>query len=201
MDMEDFFGDAWSGAPVEDAARGVRFASERSPQWGGDPARLVLMGHSAGAYIAAMLSFDPQWLRQVGLNSQTDLAGFIGLAGPYDFLPIESRTLRTIFGGANRAETQPTFFITGKEAPSLLITAWRDRLVSPENSRRMAEKIHAYGGVAEERTYRGVGHLTLIGAFAPALRVLAQVLREVAQFVWRVTRQGRQDTRRARLRD
>jgi hypothetical protein len=59
------------------------------------------MGHSAGAYIAAMLSFDPQWLRRVGLNSQTDLAGFIGLAGPYDFLPIESRTLRTIFGGAN----------------------------------------------------------------------------------------------------
>ena len=175
---------------VEDAARAVRFARERSPQWGGDPARLVLMGHSAGAYIAAMLSFDPQWLRQVGLNSQTDLAGFIGLAGPYDFLPIQSRTLRTIFGGANRAETQPIFFITGKEAPSLLITAWRDRLVSPENSRRMAEKIHAHGGVAEERTYRGVGHLTLIGAFAPALRVLAPVLREVTQFVWRVTRQA-----------
>jgi acetyl esterase/lipase len=103
---------------VEDAARAVRFARERSPQWGGDPARLVLMGHSAGAYIAAMLSFDPQWLRQVGLNSQTDLAGFIGLAGPYDFLPIESRTLRTIFGGANRAETQPISFVTGKEAPS-----------------------------------------------------------------------------------
>ena len=100
---------------VEDAARAVRFARERSPQWGGDPARLVLMGHSAGAYIAAMLSFDPRWLRQVGLNSQIDLSGLIGLAGPYDFLPIESRTLRTIFGGANRPETQPIFFITGKK--------------------------------------------------------------------------------------
>ena len=175
---------------VEDAARAVRFARQRSPQWGGDPARLVLMGHSAGAYIAAMLSFDPRWLRQVGLNSQIDLSGLIGLAGPYDFLPIESRTLRTIFGGANRPETQPIFFITGKEAPTLLITAWRDRLVSPENSRRMAEKIHAHGGVAEERTYLGVGHLTLIGAFAPALRVLAPVLRDATQFVWRVTRQA-----------
>jgi acetyl esterase/lipase len=78
----------------------VRFAYESAAQWGGDPSRMVLMGHSAGAYIAAMLSFDPQWLEQVGLNSQTDLAGFIGLAGPYDFLPIESRTLRAIFGGA-----------------------------------------------------------------------------------------------------
>jgi hypothetical protein len=54
----------------------------------------------------------------------------------------------------------------------------------------MAEKIHAHGGVVEERTYRGVGHLTLIGAFAPAVRVLAPVLREVTQFVWSVTRQA-----------
>jgi hypothetical protein len=70
------------------------------------------------------------------------------------------------------------------------MSAWRDRLVSPDNSRRMAKKIRAHGGVAEERTYRGVGHLTLTGAFAPALRVLAPVLREVTQFVWRVTRQA-----------
>ena len=173
---------------VEDAARAVRFACESAAQWGGDAERLVLMGHSAGAHIAAMLSFDPQWLRQVGLNSRTDLAAFVGLAGPYDFLPIESRTLRTIFGGADRAETQPISFVTGKEPPSLLITARRDRLVSPGNSRRMAAKIHAHGGVVEERTYGGVGHLTLIGAFAPGLRALAPVMRDVTQFVWRVTR-------------
>jgi acetyl esterase/lipase len=147
---------------VEDAARAVRFARESAAQWGGDPARLVLMGHSAGAYIAAMLSFDPQWFGQVGLNSQTDLAGFIGLAGPYDFLPIQNRTLRTIFGGAIRVETQPISFVTGKEVPSLLITARRDRLVSPDNSRRMAAKIREHGGVAEVLTYGGVGHLTRI---------------------------------------
>jgi len=182
---------------IEDAARAVRFTRDNATHWGGDPARLVLMGHSAGAYIAAMLSFDPQWLRQVDLNAQTDLAGFIGLAGPYDFLPIKSRTLRTIFGGANRAETQPISFVTGKEVPSLLITPWRDALVSPENSRRMAAQIHAHGGIAEERIYRGVGHLTLIGAFAPALRVLAPVLRETTQFIWRMTRQTDLATHRA----
>jgi acetyl esterase/lipase len=92
------------------------------------------------------------------------------------------------FGGANRAETQPISFVTGKEAPSLLITARRDRLVSPGNSRRMAAKICNHGGVAEELTYGGVGHLTLIGAFAPGLRVLAPVLRDTTQFIWRVTR-------------
>ena len=76
----------------------------------------------------------------------------------------------------------------------MLITARRDRLVSPVNSRRMAAQIHAHGGVAEERTYGGVGHLTLIGAFAPGLRVLAPV---VTQFVWRVT-SGRANLVRAR---
>jgi acetyl esterase/lipase len=175
---------------IKDAARAVRFAGKSATQWGGDPSRLVLMGHSAGAYIAAMLSFDPQWLGEVDIESQTDLAGFIGLAGPYDFTPIQNRTLRTIFGGANRVETQPISFVTGKEVPSLLITARRDPLVSPGNSRRMAAKIRDHGGVAEVLTYGGVGHLTLIGAFAPALQILAPVLREVTQFVWRVTRQA-----------
>ena len=51
----------------------------------------------------------------------------------------------------------------------------------------MAAKIHDHGGVVEERTYGGVGHLTLIGAFAPGLRVLSPVMRDVTQFVWRVT--------------
>jgi acetyl esterase/lipase len=95
----------------------------------------------------------------------------------------------TMFSGVRaRAETQPISFVTGKEVPSLLITARRDRLVSPGNSRRMAAKVHAHGGVAEERTYGGVGHLTLIGAFAPSLRFLAPVLRDVTEFVWRVAR-------------
>ena len=182
---------------LEDAAAAVAWTKTHAADFGGDAHKMFLMGHSAGAYIAAMLSFDPQWLRQVDLNAQTDLAGFIGLAGPYDFLPIKSRTLRTIFGGANRAETQPISFVTGKEVPALLITPWRDALVSPKNSRRMAAKIHAHGGSAEERIYRGVGHLTLIGAFAPALRVLAPVLRETTQFIWRVTRQTDLATHRA----
>jgi len=134
-----------------------------------------------------MLTLDGQWLGEAGLSPCGAVRAMAGLAGPYDFLPIQSRTLRTIFGGANRAETQPISFVTGKEAPALLITPRRDHLVSPTNSRRMAAEIHACGGVAEERAYGGVGHLTLIGAFAPGLRVLAPVLRDVIQFVWRVT--------------
>ena len=95
-------------------------------------------------------------------------------------------TSRDVGGGPAQAPDQRAN--EPPDQPSLLITARRDRLVSPGNSRRMAAKIRDHGGVAEELTYGGVGHLTLIGAFAPGLRVLAPVLRDATQFVWRVTR-------------
>jgi acetyl esterase/lipase len=172
---------------LEDAARAVAFAREHAPSWGADPRRLVLMGHSAGAHIAAMLACDRQWLDGVGLDAHRDVAGLVGLAGPYDFLPIESRVLQEIFGGAARAETQPISFVTGREAPALLVTAQRDTLVSPGNTERFAARIRATGGRVEERVYNRVNHFTLIGAFAPGLSLLAPVKRDVDDFVWRVT--------------
>lgn len=172
---------------LEDAARAVAFARAHAADWGGDADRLVLMGHSAGAHIAAMLAFDRQWLAASALDAHRDLAGMIGLAGPYDFLPIESHALQTIFGGPRRTETQPISFVSGREAPALLITARRDTLVEPGNSKRFAARIREMGGRVEERSYGRVNHFTLIGAFAPGLRFLAPVLRDVDAFVWQVT--------------
>jgi acetyl esterase/lipase len=184
--------DARFPAFLQDAARAVAFARAHAAEWGADPERLVLMGHSAGAHIAAMLACDPQWLAAAGLDAHRDLAGLIGLAGPYDFLPIEGRVLQAIFGGPRRAETQPISFVSGHEAPALLITAQRDVLVEPGNSKRFAARIRDMGGRVEERSYRRVNHFTLIGAFAPGLRFLAPVLRDVDAFIWRVTaRQAR----------
>jgi acetyl esterase/lipase len=172
---------------LQDSARAVAFARAHAHEWGADPERLILMGHSAGAYNAAMLTFDRQWLAAKGLNAQRDVAGFVGLAGPYDFLPIRGRILQRIFGGASRPETQPITFVTGCEAPSLLIAAKRDTLVDPGNSERLAAKVRDLGGRAEVRLYPRVNHYTLIGSFAPALRVLAPTMREVADFIWRTT--------------
>lgn len=176
---------------IEDGARAVAFVRARAREFGADPERLVLMGHSAGAHIAAMLTFDPQWLAAAGLDARRDVAGFVGLAGPYDFLPINGRILRRIFGGPDRAETQPINFVTGREAPSLLITPKRDALVDPANSTHLAAKIREQGGAVEERVYARVNHYSLIGSFAPGLRMLAPTLRDVTDFVWRVTSKAR----------
>ena len=168
---------------LRDGAAAVAWAWANAARFGGDADLLFLAGHSAGAYIAAMLALDDQWLSAKGLQPRADLAGFVGLAGPYDFLPIRDATLKTIFGGPNRAQTQPTNFVRGGEAPVLLLTGVRDHAVSPRNSARLAQELVAAGSKARVISYRRVRHLTIIGAFAPPLRFLAPVLDDVDAFI------------------
>ena len=168
---------------LDDAAQAVRYVRDNAEAWGGAPRRIVLMGHSAGAYICAMLAFDVRRLQQVELEPARDLAGMIGIAGPYDFLPIVDPVLQDIFGGPGRIETQPIRYVTADAPPALLIAARRDRIVSPGNTRRLAAQIRAFGSNVEERTYSLVGHLSVLGAMAPPLRFLAPVLNDVAAFV------------------
>ncbi|MEO7886302.1 MAG: alpha/beta hydrolase [Polaromonas sp.] len=48
---------------VQDSARAVRWARDHAAEYGADPARLFVMGHSAGAYNAAMVALDARWLK------------------------------------------------------------------------------------------------------------------------------------------
>lgn len=173
---------------LDDGARAVRWARDHAREFGGDPSRIVLVGHSAGAHIAAMLTFDPQWLAKIGLDSRRDLAGMAGLAGPYDFLPLHSETLMDIFGPEpGRPLSQPINFVAGGEVPVFLATGAEDASVDPANSARFAARIRAHGGRADTRSYKNISHRTIVGAIAPPLRWLAPVLDDMAGFVHRVT--------------
>ena len=131
---------------LEDAARAVRFARDNAERWNGNPRHLILMGHSAGAYNAAMLTYDKRWLNAVGLDPVTDVKGFVGLAGPYDFLPVVDPVLQTIFGGANRIDTQPIRYVSNGAPPALLVAPHKDRVVSPNNTKRLAAHIRGHRG-------------------------------------------------------
>ena len=143
---------------LEDGAQVVRWVKDNIGRFGGDPDKIFLKGHSAGAHIAAMLSIDRRWLDKVGLAPGRDIAGLIGLAGPYDYLPLRDETLKAIFGGADRPETQPIFHVAPGAPPSLLLTGSRDRLVEPGNSTRLAARLTAAGNAATVKTYARVGH-------------------------------------------
>ena len=177
---------------VEDGALAVGWARKNASRFGGDPDKIVLMGHSAGAHIAAMLSIDGRWLADVGLDSSRDIAGLVGLAGPYDFLPIRNKTLQKVFGGKGRPETQPISFVNGGEPPSLLFTGPRDRTVYPGNTTRLATRLRAAGSEARVMVPPRVGHLTIVGAFAWPLRFLDPVLEETVAFVREVSASPRQ---------
>lgn len=168
---------------IEDAALAVAAVRRDARGWGGDPERVFLAGHSAGAYLAAMLALDPRWLAAAGADRR-HLAGMVGLAGPYDFLPIQDEDIRAVFAtGADLRETQPIGHVDGRNAPMLLLHGAADATCYPRNSLALAARVRAAGGAAEARLYHRVGHIGIVLGFAPLLRFCSPVLADVCAFV------------------
>ena len=111
---------------LHDCARAVAWIAQHCARYGGDPARLYLVGHSAGAYNAAMLALDRRWLQAHG-RSPSMLAGWVGMAGPYDFLPLTDPDFVDMFGHdpAGQLASQPVHFVDGDEPPMLLLQGRR----------------------------------------------------------------------------
>ena len=169
---------------LQDSAQAVRWAKDHASEYGGDPSRLFLMGHSAGAYNAVDLALDRRWLSAVGLDPQRDLKGVVGLAGPYDFLPLHSDELRDIFGPEeSRPATQPITYVDGRNPPLFLSVDTGDKVVDPGNSTRLAAKVRAASGSVQVREYKGLSHQLLVAAIATPLRFLAPVLADATAFI------------------
>ncbi len=169
---------------VRDAAAAVAWAHDHAAQFGGDPRRLFLMGHSAGGQIATLLALDPTYLQAVELSPQHDVCGVIGLAGPYDFLPLNTPTLQAIFGPETAEPlSQPINYVSAAAPPMLLLAARDDNTVDPGNTLRLAARLRAAGAHVEDELYPGVGHKTLIGAFSGPLTFLAPVRAATVRFI------------------
>lgn len=167
---------------IEDAARAARWVYDHAAAYGGDAERLFLMGHSAGAQIAALLATDPRYLAAQGLRKR-DIAGAIGLAGPYDFQPFHSETLTRIFPEADRDASQPVNFVHGDEPPMLLAVGDQDAIVDPGSTTRFAERLRRANDVIEVKRYRRVGHRLLVGALSKPIRPFVPVLDDVTAFI------------------
>jgi acetyl esterase/lipase len=169
---------------LRDCAAAVRWARDHAAAYGGDPDSIFLMGHSAGAYNVAMLALDPQWLAAVGLDPHRDIKGVVGLAGPYDFLPLQSDELKAIFGAEGQEPaSQPINHVDGREPPMFLAHDLGDKVVYPRNTEHLAAKIQAAGGQVETRYYKGLNHALMIGVVAAPLRFLGPVFRDATAFI------------------
>ena len=162
---------------VRDAAQAVRWVQSNIQNYSGNPNRIYLLGHSAGAHIVALLNLDERYLQD------NKVRGAIGLAGPYDFLPLESADLEAIFSGAGLADSQPINFVDGTEPPMLLLSGADDDTVNPGNSLRLAARIREKGGSVQVILYPDVSHGFIVGALAAPLQEWAPTLMDVTVFI------------------
>lgn len=169
---------------LQDGAQAVAWTHQYIAEYGADPKQLYLMGHSSGAYNASMLALDARWLNEVKL-SPSMLKGWIGLAGPYDFLPIENRDVRPVFFfPESPPDSQPINHISHDAPPSLLIASVSDTLVNPtRNTGGLAKKLLEAGVPVETFYFTRTGHATLVASIAKPLRWLAPVLDRVTAFI------------------
>jgi acetyl esterase/lipase len=169
---------------LQDNAAAVRWLVANAERHGGDPTRIVLVGHSAGAYNAAMLALDPRWLGA----QRRSVQAFVGLAGPYDFLPLDGPVTIAAFGREPAPETtQPIAFASQDDPPALLLHGTDDTTVRPRNSERLQARLAAANVDARAKLYPGVGHVGIITALARPFRGRAPVLDDVAAFAGEVT--------------
>ncbi|HWH84778.1 MAG TPA: alpha/beta hydrolase [Burkholderiaceae bacterium] len=169
---------------LRDSAQALAWGLTEAARLGGNPKRVFVMGHSAGAYNAAMLALDPRWLGATG-HAPGELAGWIGLAGPYDFFPTANLDARPVFFHPNYPpQAQPIEFASAAAPRSFVGAPLNDALVSPTRStRQLAARLDAAGVPVTLKVYERASHASLIGAFGAALRWIAPVLDDVAAFV------------------
>ncbi len=168
---------------VDDGAAAVAWTKRHIGTYGGRAGHLFVAGHSAGAHIAAMLATNASYLTNAKASTH-DLSGLIGLAGPYDFLPIRGAALKRIFAPESEwPRTQPIHFVTGNEPPMLLLHGGADATVLPKNSTNMAARVNESGGSAKVKIYPGVGHGMLLAPLAATLRFKGDALDRIADFV------------------
>ena len=168
---------------VQDGAAATAWVVRNIAGHGGDPGRIGLAGHSAGAYIAAMLALDRRWLGQAGVAPAT-IRCLAGLAGPYDFFPFDVTASQEAFGrfGDPRA-TQPINFARAGAPPALLAYGQSDDTVRPRNSLRLAEALRAQGSVATAKGYPGLDHIGIMTALSKPFRSRASVLEDMTGFL------------------
>ncbi|MFT7388185.1 MAG: acetyl esterase/lipase [Candidatus Endobugula sp.] len=162
---------------MADAAQALAWTAQCTNQ------PIVLMRHSAGAHIEAILALDDQCRQRVGV-AHTGIAGLVGLSGPYDFSPLKDERVNIIFSAANAiAHTQPTNYVTPLAPPTLVLHGTREITVKPFNSERLAKKLSDPRVSTTLKWYPNSGHAAIVGALSIPLREQLPVLTDINAFL------------------
>lgn len=176
------FPDAVFPAFVEDLATAANWLVAHAKEHGGDPGRLVLAGHSAGAYNAVIFALQPARFGAPELAGRIEAV--VGLSGPYDFYPFDVKQAIDAFGAyPEPLTTQPVNLVTPAAPPMLLAHGVRDTTVGDYHTVRLALKLRQAGVPVVERHYRRLGHAATVLGLITLLRPVLPVWRDVAPFL------------------
>ena len=168
---------------VDDGAAALRWTVDHIAACGGDPRRVGVAGHSAGAYNAMMLALDPSFARRAEVDPRA-VRAVVGLAGPYDFLPLDTGSTIAAFGHApDLTATQPVHFARADAPPALLLTGADDDVVRPRNSVALDAALKRAGALSELKIYPKLGHVGILLALSKPFRGKAEVLDDAVGFL------------------
>lgn len=166
---------------VDDAADAVAWVSKNATKFGGKTDDIHLIGHSAGAHIAAFLALDGSYLKNAGTD-RSILGRWVGLAGPYAFKPSQVRSVRDIFADTPEDQARPITFANADTPPALLLHGADDTTVLPKNSTQLAKALRDVGVKAHAFMYDDVGHALLMLSLSPPFTGIAPTLNDTTAF-------------------
>lgn len=168
---------------MDDAAHAVLWAAAHASEFAADRQQLYLMGHSAGAHMAALVALDTRYFKAAG-TAVPHIAGVVGLSGAYDFLPLLDADVKDIFGPPELyPDSQPINFVSAGAPPMLLVHGAKDGTVAPKNSRNLASALGARGVRVTLRMYPKLAHADTVAALSIPARRRAPVIADIAAFV------------------
>lgn len=168
---------------LRDGAAAIRWARDHAAEYGGDPKRIVLAGHSAGAYNAVMLALDGEFLTEAGVDP-ANIKAVAGLSGPYYFLPLDDPSTIATFGQyPDLPATQPAKYVTASSPPAFFAHGDKDTLVKPSNSAGLGRKLDRAGVAEEVKIYPGLSHADVVVALSRLFRNKAPVLDDMTAFL------------------
>jgi acetyl esterase/lipase len=178
-------------AQVNDVAAAVKWLKDHAAEFGGDPSRVVLMGHSAGCHIVSMVGLDPRPLATVGLKP-TDLAGVVAWSGgAYNLVDKHAEGgmyapyIEQNFGtepGKMKDASPMTYVVNGASAPPFIYaSAENGNPKSRVTSDKMVELINQNGGHARSVLLPGKTHQTATHDVGQPGDTTGQILLDLAR--------------------
>jgi acetyl esterase/lipase len=150
-----------------EVAAALSWTLENAQDYGGDPRRVVVAGHSAGAHLAGLALLDERYLGAHGRRA-SDLCGLVGLSGVYDLQATydyylargtEPRLILEVMGGReNLAAASPIEYVRANLPPVLLIHGTQDETVPASISREFHAALEQAGARSRLRLLAGAGH-------------------------------------------